>query len=287
MVRSITISCCIIVVIELSIVRFESLSKFLLFSGIDMKSGINWRNFGLVLLIWLVITAFGIVETVRGSQFRNAGFETIDDAKVTDYLVITSSCSSGSSACYNAYAVASYGTGFSQSCNVINKKGIENGTQALVDTQEAFPLNTVLTVFRDKGTENCRTQERSDTGAIIGVILLALSGLVLLTLPITWRWMFDVVLSEDGGVGKVQAVELLSLTPKEAAALKKGQSISMARKASMRISKEKNKDLSEKFSKHLVEMQQQENDSARSKSGVDDGSDWASISPSKPTRHEV
>jgi hypothetical protein len=241
----------------------------------------NWRNVGVVLLVWLVITGFGIVETIQGSQFHDAGFSKIVDAKVINYLVSASTCNNGASSCYNAYAIVGYGQNFAQECQIINFKGASNGTTALLETESDYPLNTILTVYRRKGTRDCQTSSRSDTGAIIGVVLLCFSGCVLLSLPITGRYLLDVVVAEDGGGGKVQAVELLSLTPKEVVAMKKGRSIAMARKASMRASRENNKKLSERFTRHLVEMQRLENAEAQANSEADN---WDSISPSKFTQ---
>lgn len=271
-----------------------------------MGRSINWKHAGIVVLVWTLITAFGLYQTLTGSQFRNADFKTISGANITDYLLSSSTCSSGSdtSSCFNVYAVASYGSSDENHCFIINEIGAENGTQALMKTEAAYPLYSILTIYRHKGSSNCQTHKRTDTGAIIGVVLLCISGLVLFSLPLTGTLLFDTVIAEDGASGRVQAIELLSLTPKEAAEAKREQSIAMARKASMRMNRDSNRELSARFSKILVEMQRQQNaeEAAGAGSGSGAGSggwtvpgvtmsavdgnngsaeDWASINPSK------
>ena len=208
---------------------------------------------------------------VTSSQFRNKDFVTINGI-VVGYSVDDLMCNQGKTACYSSYANIDFGA--NSYCIILADEGNYDYNDALAIAQRKYILNSSITSYRRIGTYNCVSQKRNNNTAIIGVILITISGILILGLPCYYRYLISTVI-DDSGPGKVHVAEAIGLTAKESQARADAAAVAAARRSTIQLNKAQNEQTQARVIAELVSS----NKKTIAINTNTNSNEWSSINP--------
>ena len=228
---------------------------------------INWKRTGILVLLWLCMSIVGVMLIITSSQFHNKDYVTIHGI-VASYFVEELLCNNGKTPCFSSFANINFGE--NTYCTLLADVGDYNRTHALLVANDKYKYNSSITSYRRVGTFTCTTHRRNNNTAIIGVVLITISGILILALPCYYRLLITVVI-DDGGIGKVHAAESIGLTAKEAQARADAAAVAAARRTTILNNKASGENTQARIIAELVQ--------SKKPTTVANSNEWSGISP--------